>query len=286
MSSDLCRLCKRAPAELTLEHIPPKSTGNRGRIGVEVYGHRGQGRVLRAERNGIGLRVLCERCNRREGRRLGTEYGKFVRQVRLSGRIGLPRRRVYVEANAVFPQRVVRQLYLSFLCLASVKDEAMLDSLREFVREDGAPLPDDAPRISLYHNQSGTFRVAPVCGILSLGGRGRGPGWRWHGAEVVHPGLGAIYTFPEDEEPPRAGPPFLSETADVTGWSSYGYGDRAAVRLDLPSWRVEHPHPLGFGRPAQVERWTEREHLAWTLTADDDSDELLRSGGSVLWRGR
>ena len=280
-----CKLCQREVAELTLEHIPPQSTGNRNRVRVEAWA---RGRVTHlTEPDGISLRVLCERCNSRIGCRLGTGYAEFSKQVRRSGRIGMPNSpRVFVRAQDVFPQRVLRQLYLSYICLASPEDESVHDGLRTFVEDDHAPLPDDAPRVSLYHNASGTFRVAQVSAILAgLGANRRG--WRWFGAELVHPGLGAIYTIPDegtDGSPP--GPPFLSQTVDVTNWSEFGYKDRVTVELELPSWRVEHPHPLGMGRPVQVERWSDREHLAIALTQKDDSTELLRSSGSVLWRGR
>lgn len=268
----------REVATLTLEHIPAQSTGNRGTVRVEVFGHAAGVRVTRVALDGLGLRVLCARCNSTTGSRLGTAYADFARQVRRSGNVVTPRRNVVVSASAVYPQRVARHLYLAFVCLANVDDESRLDGLRAFIREDSAPLPDDAPRLSLYHNRSGSFRVAPVGLLRSV--LGPEAGWMWTGAEVAHPGLGVVYTFPDD----HARPPHLEGTVDVTGWSKLGFRDRRDLTLELPSWRVEHPHPLGAGRPRQVERWMD--NLIWFATLDDASDELIRASASVLWRGR
>ena len=262
---------------MTLEHIPPKSTGNRGRVRVQAFDGRSVDTYTTTIRDGVGFRVLCEKCNRRSGRRLGTAYGEFVKQVRLSAGIRLPRRHVYVRAEGVYRQRVIRQLYLSFLALARV--DRSLDGLRAFVEEDGAPRPEDAPRIALFHNSSATFRVSPVGGLLSF----VPGGWRWTGAEVIHPGLGAIFTYPDEDRPPA---PVLDETVDVTGWSELDYRDRQDVEMWLPSKGVEYPHPLGFGSPKQVDRWSVREHVIWTMAADDGSGEVLGSSASVLWRGR
>jgi hypothetical protein len=164
-SIEACRLCGSTRAVITREHIPPKSTGNRG--AHQVYTTRfGPGLTGKIElSDGFALRVLCDRCNSRFGSRLGTTFGSFVQQIQQSGRFVSPRGGVYACAMDVYPSRIYRQLLLNFLCVQSHYGADHWKDVREYVKSRHEGLPPDTPRIGLYYNISESYRVVPIGGI-------------------------------------------------------------------------------------------------------------------------
>lgn len=150
MSNDIaaatsCRLCGSTSDILTLEHVPPKSTGNRGRVQIEQVRLSEAGETIRNLSDGVALRVLCARCNNRTGSRLGTGFSDFARQVQHSGRIVSSEGRVFVSAVDVFPARVLRQLLLCFLCAQPDDDREGWGEIREFIHSRTAKVPVEAP---------------------------------------------------------------------------------------------------------------------------------------------
>jgi hypothetical protein len=272
--TQFCRLCKR-PAELTEEHVPPKSTGNKGLVRFEALGLSPEAEVIKLAPNGIALKVLCERCNNNYGSRLGTGFGEFAKQVQGSGRVLSPRGGVFAGAVEVFPSRVLKHLYLNYLCAQVGTDKPEWDALRDYVKSRDGSVPTEAPRVSLYFNASPTYRLVPVCGVVAIDASKRA----WYGSEIVAPGLGAIFTLADTSDPE---PLIGVQTADITGWSQYRFDQRDSVALSLPNLRVEHPHPLGFGRAADVERWRERNMIGWFI--GEAEDPLAVNSASVLWQ--
>lgn len=271
-----CRLCGAKKAVLTLEHVPPQSTGNRGRMLVEHLVLDGnKARTVKTEmRDGVALRVLCESCNTRFGSSLGTGFGDFAKQVRASGRLESPGGGIFVSALDIFPGRVARQLLLSFLCLQPADDEGRYDELRKFIKSrDGGP-PGSAPRIEIYFNVSSTYRVVPTCSIGSLG-----KGKNWAGSEVAIPNLGVLFSLNGSETLPW----FIGKVpVDITEWASRSFGHREPVALRLPRLSVNHPHPLGFGSAKEVDRWQARKHIMWLVAKADDPNSL--ASVAALWR--
>ncbi|OZC04014.1 hypothetical protein BSZ36_14100 [Rubricoccus marinus] len=247
---------------------------------AQAYGHKsGQYDNSHTVYGGLSIRSLCQRCNNRLGVQVGTEFSEFAKRVRRSGKLVTAGSRAYVEAENVYPQRIARQFYLTFLSLCRPGRTESNDAIREFVRYGEEPLPSDAPRPSLYLNKSNTYRAASFASMFSANGKG----WAWAGCEFAFPGLGVIMTLPEEEMRGRAPLSLIGETVDVREWAEYGFKERATVRLELPVFRVEHPHPLAFGKERQAERWQEEQGIVWMLGAEDESDELLKASGSVLW---
>jgi len=275
MIAEACRLCGSSHGVITREHIPPKSAGNRGTHTVITtrFGSGQKGDVEISD--GFALRVLCDRCNSRFGSRLGTTFGSFVQQVQQSGRFVSPHGGVYAGAVDVYPSRVVKQLLLNFLCIHPTYDPEHLEDIREYVRSRDSPLPIDAPRIGLYYNISNSYRIVPVGGVTSLI-RKEG---MWTGAEIAAPGLGIVFTLGNPNEVDRA---ILPRIADISSWANHSFTDRVRMVFELPRYRVEAPHPLGFGRPRDVHKWQSRNQIVWLATKFDT--DVGSDVGAVLWR--
>lgn len=269
-----CRLCKR-PAELTEEHVPPKSTGNTGPVVFEALGLNPEAKVIKLAPNGIALKVLCERCNNNYGSRLGTGFGEFAKQVQDSGRLVSPQAGVFTGAVDVFPSRVLRHFYLNYLCAQVGTDKPEWDAVRHYVKSRDGSVPKEAPRVSLYFNASPTYRLVPVCGVATVDASKRA----WYGSEIVAPGLGAIFTLADTTNPE---PLIGVRTVGITGWSEYRFDQRDALALSLPKLRVEHPHPLGYGRSADVERWRDKNMIVWLVGKAEDPSAI--NSASVLWQ--
>jgi hypothetical protein len=69
---------------------------------------------------------------------------------------------------------------------------------------------------------------------------------------------------------------------DITDWCNYRFDQRDSVVLSLPRLRVEHPHPIGFGREIDVQRWRDRNMIAWMVSEADDPSAITAT--SALWR--
>lgn len=269
-----CRMCRSAPATLTAEHVPPKSTGNRGRMRVEHLAP-DEGRfVVKYADDGVALRVLCERCNTKLGSTLGTEFAEFAKQVKRSGKFEAPGGGAFVSAMRIYPGRVIRQLLLSFLCSQPRDDEGRLDSVRAFIKSRSGDLPEGAPRVSLFFNMSPNYRVVPGCVIGGLG-----TGRRWVGSEISAPGLGVLFTMSDPEDAHW----FIEKRPlDISDWASKRFGHRESIVLRLPRLNVQRPHPLGFGTAAEVEKWQTRKNIAWLVAGADDRS--APNAAAAVWR--
>ncbi|WP_405284350.1 hypothetical protein V3331_01920 [Gaopeijia maritima] len=269
-----CRLCRSTNRVITEEHVPPKSAGNRGAF---------VGRTLRLEEGGfrtfsgaegVSLRVLCERCNSRYGSSLGTTFGDFAKAVIGSGRLLTRDGRLFVSTQEIFPARVVRHLLLNHLCLLGDGEGPAPEDVRDFVRSRDPSPPPGLPNVSLYYNQSETFRVVPIAGVGSLLRRPRiGP---WIGGEIAAPGLGAVFTYSgRDAIPAITGTDLL----DVSGWTSAGWKERVSLQLELPPTAIREPRPLGFGTPAEIEKRWSTHSIVWLAVRGGPLDS-----SAAFWR--
>lgn len=277
MTSATCRLCLSSASVLTQEHIPPQSVGNTGPHDLRALSL-DNGKLTEVHLpNGFALTVLCARCNTRYGSRLGTTFAGFVQQVQQSGRFISPRGGVYALALDVYPARVFRQLLLNYLCLHPPTDEGNLPFVRNVVRSR-APIDVDnseLPRIGLYCNVSTTYRVVPVGSLGTLGHR-KEP---WLGAEIAAPGLGVVFTLGNRRD---VHPALNPKLADITHWASDAFTAIRRILLELPRYRVETPHPLGFGTPREVDKWQTRNNVIWLATRfDTDVGENM---GAIMWK--
>lgn len=270
-----CRLCGTTERVLTREHIPPQSTGNTGLHRAEVL-ESDSGKIKSIDLpDGFALTVLCDPCNTRFGSRLGTTFSEFVKQVQASGRFVSLRGGVFVSALNVYPGRVHRQLMLNYLCLQPDSTRDRWAELRNYIKSRSEASPASAPRIGLYCNISGTYRLVPVGGVTSLG-RGKGP---WTGAEIAAPGLGVVYTL---GDPAAVNPQVLPKLIDISSWGDAGFDQRRTIMLELPRQRVEMVHPIGFGRSVQFEKWQTQHAIVWLASPIDQiaPPKIM----ALLWR--
>jgi hypothetical protein len=277
MEASSCRLCGAASEILTLEHIPPKSTGNRGVGELEMFTATPQGRVRRSVPDGVAVRVLCKRCNNTFGSKLGTGFGEFAKQIRESGRLESPSGGAFVSAVDIFPARIVRQLLLCFLCAQPHDNREGWDDIRLFIRSREPGLPSSAPRISLYYNAADSYRIVPVCSVGAIDGSHR----NWVGSEIAAPGLGVIFSLPGSDSL-GAARLIGKSPVEISSWADYPFGRRESLVLTLPRLRVEEPHPIGFGRPRDFERWQTSNMIVWLVAQTDYPDSVTAT--AVLWR--
>lgn len=270
-----CRLCRSTRGVLTREHIPPKSSGNEGPHRIETFRFDSQQPATLDLRDGFALSVLCDTCNSTYGSRLGTSFAGFVQQVQASGRFISPRGGVYAAALDVFPARVYRQLLLNYLCLHPYSEAENWHAIREYVRSRTSLTPPDSLRLGLYCNISNTYRVSPAGSVGALG-HGRNP---WTGAEIAAPGLGVVYTL---GDPSVVNPAIVPRLHDISDWGSARFSERAKVVFELARYRVEVPHPIAYGRPVDVEKWRNRNHIVWLATRFDT--DIGADMSAVLWR--
>jgi hypothetical protein len=275
----ICRLCHKEMATLTEEHVPPKSTGNRGAGDLEYVTFDGERsvRVREAVPDGIALKVLCARCNNRYGSSLGTGFSEFAKQVRRSGRFESPGGGIFVSAVDVFPGRIYRQFLLTFICAQAADDAGRYDGIRDYIRSRRGPPPEEAPAVSLYFNSADTYRIVPVCGVGGLGSGGR----NWTGAEVAAPGLGLIFSLSGEEHLPWL---VGQRPENISAWGVSTFSEQASVVLRLPRLRVNEAHPLGFGTAAEVDRWQTRKSIIWLVSGADDP--TAPNSVAALWRPR
>jgi hypothetical protein len=268
-------MCGSTESVVTQEHIPPKSAGNRGSHRVETlrFGRGQGGETLLLD--GFSLRVLCEHCNNRYGSTLGTTFASFVQQVQRSGRFVSPRGGVFVSAIDVYPSRVFRQLLLNFLCVQPTYDPDRWESVREYVRSRNVSVPPEAPHVGLYYNVANTYRVVPIGSVTSLG-RGRAP---WIGLEIAAPGLGVVFTL---GDPAEVNPMIMPKLFDISSWGEFDFGHKTRVVLELSRYSVQVPHPLAYGSHKDVDKWQDRNLIAWAATPFDT--DTASDVGAILWR--
>jgi hypothetical protein len=273
-----CRLCGSLDDVLTLEHIPPRSTGNRGRGELVLFTATPMGRRERRQlTDGVSLRVLCLRCNNGTGSRLGTTFSDFTCQVRASAHLDNPAGGVFVPVADVYPARVLRQLLLTYLCAQPYDDRPEWAELRQFIRSRDPGLPASAPRVSLYYNPSDSYRVVPVSSVGAIDGSRR----NWVGSEVAAPGLGVLFSLPGSNHV-DVGRLVGREPLDISEWAEQPFDRVQTLALTLPRLRVEEPHPLGFGRLIDFERWQTRNMIVWMIPEVDHPDAI--TAVAAAWR--
>jgi len=271
-----CRLCGETSGVLSLEHIPPKSSGNRGRGEIEYFSLGDQRGVVRTDlSDGVALKVLCEDCNNRFGSRLGTTFSDFAVQVRSSGRFEVPGGGAFVAAVEIYPSRIVRQLLLTYICAHPVDDRTGWDDLREYIKSRSGSLPDTAPRLALYFNPADTYRIVPTCSVGTIDGTRR----QWAGAEIAVPGLGVLFSLVSHDGATRL---IGKRPVDISEWGAVPFDKRESLSLKLPRLRVEAPHPLGFGTRRDVDRWQSRNAVVWGVAEAQYPESPLAIG--AVWR--
>lgn len=292
-----CRICTQRPAD-SREHVPPRSVNNQGHVLVRharMDAPQGSGLVhaMTHERDGFALPNLCTKCNNRTGARYGGAYRDFVAAFERSGIVAAvtvgalghdarwgPPHDVHVHLEAFEPARVTKQMVAMFLAAQSAALAEPLfpgDALRAFVLRQDAPLPEGALEIYLYRNRSAHGRLVPICSMTSLFGPGHVNDRSIICSEVSWPPVGLVFV-------PGGGGRALAAAGmpEVSAWGRERLGRRHGAHLRVPNVTVETDWPLGFGSPAEVNRWIDEQHLMWFIGAPDDP--TAPNAASVMWR--
>ena len=144
--------------------------------------------------------------------------------------------------------------------------------VRDFVLRRDMKLPPGEFQVFLYRNTSGIGRIAPLTGMGAL--------LRDFDtllfSEISWPPLGVVFALSEH--------PVLAAMKNITDWGQRSFKTVESFSFSVPQYHVEANYPLGFGTPAQVDRWVERNHLMLLLDMPDGDHGPL--GISTLVRRR
>lgn len=161
-----CRICGKI-SQLTFEHIPPKSSGNK----YPVKEYRGEQLLMRNtglvlvpnlenlqyknRQSGFGDYLLCKTCNSFTGRKYGTAYSKFALQLPRKVPATEAGRLIKFEVKDIYPLRVLKQMISMFLCLHNDpsninRDDMDWECLKRFVLDPNAPYTCAIPEILFY----------------------------------------------------------------------------------------------------------------------------------------
>jgi hypothetical protein len=180
----VCRLCAQE-AELTFEHIPPRSAGNRDRRrGVDAVTSFAQDDPLQFPRSGwfqsqrgVGAAVLCEPCNNWCGARLVPAYADLANDIvrTVAGNVIERDGVVYVPATVELDLpdyhlgNVSRQALVMLLAASGGAALARRwPAIERIVRGTDEPLPDElALGLSLVFGPRA--RLVPPAGVIGPG---------------------------------------------------------------------------------------------------------------------
>ena len=221
-----CCICGRT-AELTYEHIPPKSAFNH--FSLRLYNFNSY--ILRNEskhiqytqhQQGAGEYTLCESCNNLTGTWYGSAYAEFARQ-------GLR----YYHGNAqgalcvpyrIYPLRVLKQIVS---CFASVNGPFWCQqdpSIREFIlNPEERRFPKEID-IRMYMQTRPRIKQNGIYGVMSISGE------RFVGSEWAYPPFAFVNVCDTTTTKSRV----LNELYSVRFFLNYRYDDYDTLYLRLP----------------------------------------------------
>jgi hypothetical protein len=249
-----CRICGTV-GDLTFEHVPPKSVGNRERIemlGLDAWLNREadgteRGRIIQ---RGSGAYSLCAECNNRAGNLYVPELAKWTDSGNsvLAGLDPGPAELdaevepayAYMKMEGLFPGRFTKQMVTMLLALSPGEFGPLHSELTNFAADpDATGLPD---RYQLY------------LALLA------GPTARFNGgAGLWREGKGTLYTL-ELAYPPYAyiltvDEEFLAlPTGNITSFAGVGIDSECEIELHLQIGFSHTPLPLDLRSQAALER--------------------------------
>jgi hypothetical protein len=248
-----CRVCGEVK-DLTFEHFPPRSAGNRQKVEMlditawlrrEDDGSMERGRILQ---KGSGAYSLCEDCNNRSGRLYVPELAKWTRIGNAAlGELDLPKidgqvepTYAVLEIKDVRPGRFLKQMATMFLALTSGGVAQKHVDLREYARNpEVVGLP---PQYQFY---------------LALNA---GPNARYNGGSVTMTlGAGMVFalelSFPPfayilsiNEETPAI------ETGNITSFADVHINQTANVKMQLKVGFTHTAIPLDLRSKAALDK--------------------------------
>jgi hypothetical protein len=254
-----CRVCGRI-TDLTFEHLPPSSIGNKGRaelLGIDEWLRRDasgtpeRGRIVQ---RGSGAYTLCGPCNNRAGRLYVPELGRWsgmAMEGMANMKPPLPDldtalEPAYVTANfkQVKPARFLKQVVTMILALAAPGFPPRNLDLQSFAQDPGwVSLPPNYQfYLALYAGPIARFNGG--AGVMRLTKEGD-----WASAftlELAHPPF--AYVLSVDEETPAI------ETGNISDFADLTIDQTADVEIALRVGFGHTPFPLDFRSKAMLER--------------------------------
>lgn len=241
----MCRICGSRVAT-TKEHLPSQGAGNSVETDVIFIDGKLDREIQRIQEffaKGFYRQVLCEKCNSKYGSIYNTAYTDFINQVRNSPGIKESKGRTFVHLEKVYPARLLKQMFLMYLCIQPRKILSGWEGIRKFVQSRDEKLPAEALKVYLYKNTSNDGRIVPWMGLGEVHTR-RPPIML---SEISYPPVGIIFCDQPDDR--------FALMEDVTNWGQYGFKDKTNLLIRLPELWVSTDHPLGFGTESEVEKW-------------------------------
>lgn len=268
-----CRICSKY-SRFTKEHVPPKSSGNRGGVIVlspatDASGRRTSMLPCHESTDGIFLYSLCDRCNNKTGSRYGSDYSAFVDTVRVHANTQNVNQFVPIAVGHLHPLRIIKQATSMMLSTSQPTDfrghefvaapgrtkkdlqgieivrpdvdrqREIFNELKAFVRRrDSNDFPKD---VGVYLFASVSKRIGFRTGVFSrinLSSR----------TSVVAAATGLypvhwIFTL---------GGELNENILDVTSWTGFGYKERFNKSLPVPMRWLEGHYPLDFRSPQDL----------------------------------
>lgn len=235
-----------------------------------TYIHGNLDRTVRRVRGvfekGFFLNVLCPECNNRYGSIYNTAYADFVHKVRVTSGLKDSRNRELVYLKGVYPARILKQMFLMFLCVQPRTAVTGWQPIREFIQRKNMKLQADALRVYLYKNVSPNGRIAPWIGMGECLTR-RPPILL---SEITYPPVGIVFSQQPDSR--------FDQFHDVTEWGQYKFKDRTDLVIALPELAVCTDHPLGFGTARDVAAWIKRSGVVRFIPRPEDASSLTSAG--------
>ncbi len=173
----ICHLCGKY-AELTFEHVPPKSANNKDRAklitGREIFDVKKlkSGKKLRYinQQQGAGNYTLCRECNNNTGDWYASEYIKFANEIGyiLTNEIDTNKAKgIGLDSNKLYFQRIIKQILCMFLSTIQPEYAMELKDIREYVlRKENAKFNDNKYRISMYLLKKYEISHSGIMGLL------------------------------------------------------------------------------------------------------------------------
>lgn len=172
-----CHLCGKY-AELTFEHVPPKSANNKDRAklltGKEIFDTKKlrTGKSLRYinQQQGAGNYTLCKECNNNTGDWYAKEYIKFANEIGyiLTNQIDLNASKgIVLDSNKLYFQRIIKQVLCMFLSTIQPEYAIEFKDIRDYVlNKDATKFDNSKYRINMYLLKKYEISHSGVIGLL------------------------------------------------------------------------------------------------------------------------
>lgn len=258
--TSVCRVCRRAHARLSFEHVPPRAAFNN--TATRVYGlddwlQRDEDGKLaggRIAQRGAGDLTLCEDCNNKTGSWYGTELKRAANTgARLLSESPLEELDASLEhrwADVQFrqsetgphPLRLMKQIVTMLLATSPVEFSVANPELGDFVLDSERKGLPDRFQFYLALFAGPLARSTGFAALLDLE-RDRVDGL----VEVAFPPFAYVMTVDSTDDT-------AIPTSNITGFVDVGYNQRADVSTELLIAFGHTPWPADYRTKAMIER--------------------------------